>query len=92
MCSVVYGKNEILFYCKINPFKQAKKLQDLGVLFCLSYEGDMEAMGARNLSFTAGTTVAYGQEHEKAIESITLNAAKELKNKGVKIILSLIHI
>ena len=60
------------------PFKQAKKLQDLGVLFCLSYEGDMEAMGARNLSFTAGTTVAYGQEYEKAIQSITLNPAKIL--------------
>jgi imidazolonepropionase-like amidohydrolase len=60
------------------PFKQAKKLNDAGVLFCLSYEGDMEAMGARNLSFTAGTTVAYGQEYETAIESITLNTAKIL--------------
>lgn len=60
------------------PFKQAKKLNDAGVLFCLSYEGDMEAMGARNLSFTAGTTVAYGQEYEKAVESITLNTAKIL--------------
>ena len=59
-------------------FKQAKKLQDLGVLFCLSYEGDMEAMGARNLSFTAGTTIAYGQEYEDALKSITLNAAKIL--------------
>ena len=60
------------------PFKQAKKLQDSGILFCLSYEGDMEAMGARNLSFTAGTTVAYGQEYEKAVQSITLNTAKIL--------------
>ena len=60
------------------PFKQAKELQDAGVLFCLSYEGDMEAMGARNLSFTAGTTIAYGQEYEKAVQSITLNTAKIL--------------
>ena len=60
------------------PFTQAKKLTDLGVLFCLSYEGDMEAMGARNLSFTAGTTVAYGQKYENAVQSITLNTAKIL--------------
>lgn len=61
-----------------NPYKQAKRLTDAGILFCLSYEGSMEAMGARNLAFTAGTTVAYGQEYEKAIQSITLNTAKIL--------------
>lgn len=60
------------------PYIQAKKLQDAGVLFCLSYEGDMEAMGARNLAFTAGTTVAYGQEYEDAVQSITLNTAEIL--------------
>jgi len=60
------------------PFKQAKVLEEKGVLFCLSYHGDMEAMGARNLAFTAGTTVAYGQEYEKAVQSITLNTAKIL--------------
>jgi imidazolonepropionase-like amidohydrolase len=38
----------------------------------------MEAMGARNLAFTAGTTVAYGQDYEDAIQSITLNPAKIL--------------
>lgn len=59
-------------------FTQAKKLQDAGILFCLSYEGEMEAMGARNLAFTAGTTVAYGQEYEDAVKSITLNTAKIL--------------
>jgi len=48
------------------------------VLFCLSYEGGMEAMGARNLPFTAGTTVAYGLDYEDAIQSITLNTAKIL--------------
>jgi len=60
------------------PFLQAKKLQEAGILFCLSYEGGMEAMGARNLPFTAGTTVAYGQDYEKAVQSITLNTAKIL--------------
>ena len=60
------------------PFQQAKKLEDAGVLFSLSYEGDMEAMGARNLPFTAGTTIAYGQEYEKAVQSLTLNTAKIL--------------
>ena len=57
------------------PYTQVTKLQESGVLFCLSYEGDMEAMGARNLPFTAGTTVAFGQEYEKAVQSVTLNAA-----------------
>ena len=60
------------------PYSQAKKLQDKGILFCLSYEGDMEAMGARNIAFTAGTTKAYGLKYEKAVQSITLNTAKIL--------------
>ncbi len=58
-----------------DPYTQVTELQESGVLFCLSYEGDMEAMGARNLPFTAGTTVAFGQEYEKAVQSITLNTA-----------------
>lgn len=62
-----------------DPFLQAKKLNDEGILFCLSYSGDMEAMGSRNLPFTAGTTVAYGQNYEDAVKSITLNTAKILK-------------
>jgi imidazolonepropionase-like amidohydrolase len=60
------------------PYNQASKLQEAGITFCLSYEGDMEAMGTRNLPFTAGTTIAYGQEYEDAVMSITLNAAKIL--------------
>ena len=35
----------------------------------------MEAMGTRNLPFTAGTAVAYGLDMEKAIASISLNTA-----------------
>jgi imidazolonepropionase-like amidohydrolase len=60
------------------PFTQSKKLKEAGILFCLSYEGDMEAMGARNLPFSAGTTVAYGLDYEDAISAITLNTAKIL--------------
>ena len=60
------------------PYIQAKKLEDKGILFCLSYEGDMEAMGARNIAFTAGTTIAYGLKYEQAVQSITLNTAKIL--------------
>jgi len=60
-------------------YKSAKILLDAGVLFCLDYEGDMERMGARNLPFTAGTSVAYGLSREEALMSITLNAAKILK-------------
>ena len=61
-----------------DPFTQAAKLQEAGILFCLSYAGDMEAMGARNLPFSAGTAVAHGLDYEKAISSITLNTAKIL--------------
>ena len=60
------------------PFTQSLELQKAGILFCLSYSGDMEAMGARNLPFSAGTTVAYGLDYEDAISAITLNAAKIL--------------
>ena len=60
-------------------YKSTKILLDAGVLFCLDYEGDMERMGARNLPFTAGTSVAYGLSREQALMSITLNAAKILK-------------
>jgi imidazolonepropionase-like amidohydrolase len=61
-----------------DPFTQAAKLQETGILFCLSYTGDMEAMGARNLPFSAGTAVAHGLNYEKAISSITLNTAQIL--------------
>ena len=56
-----------------------KKLFDAGILFCLAYNGDMEAMGSRNLPFTAGTSIAYGMDMENAISIITLNTAKILK-------------
>jgi len=60
------------------PFTSPKQLFDAGVLFCLDYAGDMEAMGSRNLPFTAGTAVAYGLPYEEAVKAITSNAAKIL--------------
>lgn len=59
-------------------YEQASLLQKAGVLYCLNYMGDMEAMGQRNLPFTAGTTVAYGVSKEDALKSVSLNAAKIL--------------
>lgn len=60
------------------PFKLAKILVDAGVVVALEASGDMERMNSRNLPFYAGTTVAYGLSKEKALELITLNAAKIL--------------
>jgi imidazolonepropionase-like amidohydrolase len=60
------------------PYKLPALLQKAGVLFCLNNEGDMEAMGARNLPFQAGTAAAYGLTKEQALMSITLNTAKIL--------------
>ena len=59
-------------------FNLAKKLQDANVLYCLSYTGDMEGMGSRNLPFTAGTAAAYGLTKEQALAAISLNTAKIL--------------
>ncbi len=53
-------------------------LQKAGVLYGLSYEGDMEAMGSRNLPFLAGTAVRMGLSKEQALSALTLNTAKIL--------------
>jgi imidazolonepropionase-like amidohydrolase len=58
------------------PFKTAKALYDSKVLFCFDHAGDMEAMGSRNLPFSAGTTVAYGLPYEEAVRALTSSAAK----------------
>lgn len=60
------------------PFKMPFMLDTAGILVSIDYSGDMEAMGSRNLPFTAGTCVAYGLPYEKAVQLITLNAAKIL--------------
>ena len=54
-------------------------LQQQGIRFALSYRGDMEAMGARNLPFLGGTAVTFGLDYEEAVKAITLEAAKILK-------------
>lgn len=59
-------------------FKTPALLQKDSVLFCLQFEGDMEAMQSRNLPFLAGTAVAYGLNKEQALQSITYNTAKIL--------------
>ncbi len=59
-------------------FGLAAKLVSAGVLCALNYEGDMEAMGARNLPFSAGQTVAYGLSQEQALSLISSNPAKIL--------------
>jgi imidazolonepropionase-like amidohydrolase len=60
------------------PYKLPYLLQKAGILFCLNNEGDMEAMGTRNLPFMAGTAAAYGLTKEQALRAITLNTAKIL--------------
>ncbi|HEY4111722.1 amidohydrolase family protein [Puia sp.] len=56
------------------PFKTPEVLQKAGVLFALN--DNHEESRYRNLSFNAGTAVAYGLTKEQALEAITLNAAK----------------
>ncbi len=59
-------------------YELPKKLQDVGLLFCIQNAGQMEVMNTRNLPFLAGTAMAYGLTEEQAIASISLNAAKIL--------------
>lgn len=60
------------------PYRLPALLKARGIRFCLSYTGDMERMGARNLSFLAGTASAYGLTREDALQAITLDAARVL--------------
>jgi len=60
------------------PYKQAKILYDAGIIFGFCYQGDMEAMGQRNLAFSAGTAVAHGLPYEQAVAALTHNTAKML--------------
>lgn len=60
------------------PYKTPAILQKAGVLFCLDRDGDMDAMGQRNLPFIAGTACAYGLSKEEALAAITYNTAKIL--------------
>ena len=60
------------------PYKQASILHKAGVKFVFCYQGDMEAMGQRNLPFSAGTAVAHGLPYEEAVKALTLNTAEIL--------------
>ena len=60
------------------PYKQATLLHQAGIKFGFCYQGDMEAMGQRNLPFSAGTAVAYGLDYEQAVSALTLNIAQML--------------
>ncbi|MBY0427039.1 MAG: amidohydrolase family protein, partial [Cytophagales bacterium] len=51
------------------PFLLPKILADSGVAFAMAYEYDEQS--ARNLSFLAGSAVAYGLTYERAVASIT---------------------
>ena len=57
------------------PFKLPKELYDAGIPFCIGYDG---VSNARNLPFTAGTTVAHGMPYEEALKTITSNTAEIL--------------
>lgn len=61
-------------------FKNAKILQEKGVLFALSMDGSWQQ---RNLIFQAGQAVANGLAYEAAVASISLNAAKILGIEGI---------
>jgi len=60
------------------PFRLPAALADSGIKVILSYDGDMEAMGTRNLGFVAGTAAAYGVQKEEALKMITLHPAQAL--------------
>lgn len=66
----------------LQPYRTPKLLHDAGVRFCFSYEGDMEAMGSRNLPFSAGTAVAHGLPYEAAVKALTGGTADILGLSG----------
>lgn len=57
------------------PYKLPSILAKAGITYTVSTDGSWQA---RNLSFNAGTSAAYGLSKEEALMSITLNAAKIL--------------
>lgn len=58
------------------PYELPHLLTEAGVTVSLSHSGMLSQ--ARNLSFYAGTAVAYGMEKEEALKTITSNTAKAL--------------
>lgn len=64
------------------PFTTPRLLHEAGIRFCFNYEGDMEAMGSRNLPFTAGTAVAHGLPYEAGVKALTGGTADILGLSG----------
>ncbi len=58
------------------PYKLPGILDAMGITVAIDPSGQMEGIQVRNLPFTAGTARSYGLEDEKAVQAITLNAAK----------------
>lgn len=60
-------------------FELGAKFAETGILFSIDADDEArERMNDRNLPFYAGSFVGYGMEKEKAVQMITLNAAKIL--------------
>lgn len=57
------------------PFKLPAMLANAGILYALS---GSEAMQLRNIPFVAGTSAGFGISSERALQSITLDAARIL--------------
>lgn len=57
------------------PFKTPTMLQQAGVKFCLSNEGNW---AQRNLGYQAGQAVGYGLAYEDAVSAVTLRTAEIL--------------
>jgi imidazolonepropionase-like amidohydrolase len=55
-----------------------KKYLDAGLNVVIDYSGDMEAMGSRNLPFTAGYLIGEGLSPETVLTLLTLNPARLL--------------
>ena len=55
------------------PYRAPALLADAGVDFAISHEGYWQQ---RNLPFVAGQAVAFGLSYEKAVEAVTLAAAR----------------
>ena len=60
------------------PYKTAVQLHDADVKFCFSYTGFFDAWNDRNLTYLAGTSVAFGLPQAEALRALTLSTAEIL--------------
>ncbi len=59
-------------------YSLAAKLAAAELPFCFEMEGQMETMQQRNLPFNAGTAIGYGLSKDKALQAMTIDAARIL--------------